>query len=164
MAEVRKSLYQSGRPIAFAGDVPVYATQDFADGLQYVVELLGGANGILPASVPTQYTPTLNNTTNVAASTAYPANYVRIGNSVLVNGRADVDPTAAGQVVLGLSLPIASDFTSDQDLSGSAAAIAVAGQSAGIHADTTNNRALIEWIAVDTANRAMYFWFMYRVI
>ena len=110
------------------------------------------------------YTPTLTNTTNVAASTAYQAQYLRVGSTVYVSGRVDVDPTAAGQVVLGISLPIASNFGADEDCAGSASAIAVAGQSAGIHADTTNDRAIMEWIAVDTANRAMYFQFGYQVI
>lgn len=110
------------------------------------------------------YTPTLTNTTNVAASTPYAWNYIQLGAFVIASGRVDVDPTGAGQVVLGISLPVVSDLANDYDLTGTASAIAVAGQSAGLHADTTNNRALLEWVAVDTANRAMYCTMIYRVI
>lgn len=115
------------------------------------------------AGLSNLYTPTLFNTTNVAASTAYNCQYMQVGAVVFVTGKVDVDPTAAGQVVLGISLPVASNLANDGELAGTAAAIAVAGQSAGIHADTANDRALLEWIAVDTSNRAMYFTFMYRV-
>lgn len=110
------------------------------------------------------YNPTLFNTTNVAASTAYQAQYLKVGATVAVGGRVDVDPTAAGQVQLGISLPVASNFGATEDCGGTAASIAVAGQSAGIYADAANDRAVMEWIAVDTANRAMYFSFVYQVI
>lgn len=110
------------------------------------------------------YTPTLTNTTNITASTAYQCQYLRLGNTVTVSGKVDVDPTIAGQVVLGVSLPIASNIGAVEDLGGVASAIAVAGQSAGIYGDAANNRATVEWIAVDTANRAMFFTFSYQVI
>lgn len=110
------------------------------------------------------YTPTLTNTTNVAASTAYLCQYLRVGATVTVSGKVDVDPTAAGQVQLGISLPVASNFGAVTDCGGAAAAIAVAGQSAGVYADATNDRMTMEWIAVDTANRAMFFTATYRVI
>lgn len=116
------------------------------------------------APVSGTWTPTLTNTTNIAASTAYAGQYLRVGNSVTCSGKVDIDPTAAGQVVLGISLPVASNFATDQQCCGTASAIAVASQSAGIHADTTNDRATMEWIAVDTANRTMYYTFTYQVI
>lgn len=110
------------------------------------------------------FTPTLTNTTNVAASTAYQWQYLRVGDTVVASGPVDVDPTGAGQVVLGISLPVASNFGAIEDCSGGGNAIAVAGQSAGIYADTANNRATLEWIAVDTANRRMMCWMIYQVI
>lgn len=116
------------------------------------------------ATLSGTYTPTLTNTTNVAASTAYSCQYGRVNGFVVVSGRVDVDPTAAGQVVLGISLPVASALANANELGGSASAIAVAGQSAGIYADTANDRATMEWVAVDTANRAMYFTFAYRIL
>jgi len=110
------------------------------------------------------YTPTLTNTTNVAASTSYQAQYMRIGNTVTVSGRVDVDPTAAGQVVLGITIPITSNFGAVEDCAGVAFCTTVAGMGAALYADTTNDRASLEYIAVDLANRPLYFTFTYQVI
>lgn len=110
------------------------------------------------------YTPTLFNTTNLAASTAYVCQYLRVGNTVTVSGKVDVDPTAAGSTVLGISLPVASNLSAAEQCSGTAAAIAIAGQCAAILGDAANNRALMQWIAVDTTNQAMHFSFTYLVI
>jgi len=112
------------------------------------------------------YTPTLTNVTNVAASTAYECQWQQVENTVVVSGRVDVDPTAGAATELGISLPplYPSAFTAVQQCAGTAAAPAVAGQSAAILADVTNSRASMQWVAVDTANRAMYFTFTYRII
>lgn len=117
---------------------------------------LGLASGV--------YTPILTNTTNLAASTAYQCQYLRVGDVVAVAGKADVDPTGAGSCVLGISLPIASAFTTGLECGGVAFAIGVAGQGAGIFADATNDRMTMQWIAVDTANRGMFFTATYLVV
>lgn len=126
--------------------------------------LTSAQNTLVGAIAVGTYTPTLFNTTNVAASTAYSCQYLRVAGFVVVSGRVDVDPTAAGQVVLGISLPVASALANANELGGAAASPAVAGQSAAIYADAANDRATMEWVTVDTANRAMYFTFSYRVI
>ena len=126
--------------------------------------LSSAQQGVAAATLSGVYTPTLTNVTNLAASTAYECQYLRVNTTVTVSGRVDVDPTAAGQCQLRISLPVTSNLGATEDLGGVGAAIAVAGQSAGIYADTANDRALMEWIAVDTANRAMYFTFTYQVI
>lgn len=110
------------------------------------------------------YTPTLTNGTNVAASTAYSCQYLAVGNVVHVSGRVDVDPTGAGQSILGISLPIASNIANANECAGAAFAPGIAGQGAAILGDATNDRAQVEWIAVDTSNQAMYFSFTYRIL
>lgn len=116
--------------------------------------------------VPGTYTPTLYNTTNVAASTAFACQYVRILDMVIVSGRFDVDPTAASvATVMGMDLPIASNFSSNINLGGSAFCNNSAGLGASILADSTNDRATFQWVHnADTANRAWSFIFMYRII
>lgn len=109
------------------------------------------------------YTPTLTNTTNLDASTAYECQYMRVGATVTVSGKVDVDPTAAASTVLGISLPIASNIGATEDLAGTAANPA-AQESAALLGDAANNRATMQWIAVGTANRTMYFTFTYQVI
>jgi hypothetical protein len=112
---------------------------------------------------PGEWTPTLFSTLNIAAATPHQSRYIRIGNIVCCYGRADVDPTTTGQTRLGLSLPLPSNIGANDELSGVAAAIAVAGFSAGIYGDTANDRAIIEWVAVDTSARALDFTFAYKI-
>jgi len=110
------------------------------------------------------YTPTLTNVANVAASTAYQCQFSRVGNTVSVSGKVDVDPTAAASTQLGISLPIASNLGAEEDCAGAASARAIAGQCAAILGDAANNRAQMEWIAVDLTNQSMFFTFSYEII
>ena len=111
------------------------------------------------------YTPTLTNTANVAASTAFPSQYVRVGDVVTVSGRVNVDPTAGTTLTtLGISLPIASNFGAIDDCSGTAAANGAASECAAVIGDATGNQAQMQWITTDATNHAMFFHFTYRVI
>lgn len=86
------------------------STSDFMDGT-------GAWQTIGPIAFGT-WTPTLTNSTNVAASTAHTMNYLRVGNQVFFNGLVEVDTTAVGAFTLFMTLPISSDFTSTNDASG----------------------------------------------
>jgi hypothetical protein len=111
------------------------------------------------------YTPTLTNTTNIAASTAYVCQYMRVGSVVTVSGRVDIDPTVAGRIVLGLSLPIASALTAAEQLGGTFVAAGVTTVNLGsIGADATNDRATFDGVVADVANRSYHFSFTYRVL
>lgn len=110
------------------------------------------------------YTPTLTNVANVAASTAYACQWMRVGNVVSVSGKVDIDPTlAATSTQLGISLPIASDITAAEGCSGTAFASGVAGQGAAIVGDSTNDRAQMQWVSSDITNQPMYFSFQYLI-
>ena len=110
------------------------------------------------------YTPTLSNTTNVAASTPRLSSYIRVGDVVTVAGQLDIDPTAGAATLLGISLPIASAFTTVYQLGGVASSTTITNESAGIEADATNDRASLKYVAVDTTNHTMTFTFTYSVI
>lgn len=111
------------------------------------------------------YTPTLFNTTNVAASTPYACQWLRVGNIVMVSGLVDIDPTAASvSTVLGLSLPVASNFSNSLQLGGTAVASGAQGQAYAIISDATNDRASITGIPSSAANATHSFMFMYQVI
>ena len=110
------------------------------------------------------YTPTLTNSVNVAASTAYPCQYLRVGSVVTVSGRVDIDPTGAGDTQLGLSLPIASNLSAPEQLAGTAVSAAVAGLCAAVLGDATANRATVQYVAVDLANRTFSFSFQYLIV
>ena len=111
------------------------------------------------------YTPTLTNTTNLDASTARLATYMRVGNTVTVSGQLDLDPTApASATLLGISLPIASNFSTAYQLGGTSFATSIAGMGAGIESDATNDRASLKFISSDITNQTMTFTFTYQVI
>lgn len=111
------------------------------------------------------YTPTLTNVANIDASTAFRCNYIRVGNMVTVSGAVQVDPTAATtNTLLGISLPIASNFPDDQSCSGSIGSFAVAGESGIIRADAANDRAEMAFISTGSANHAIRFCFVYEIV
>lgn len=110
------------------------------------------------------YLPTLTNVTNLDASTAFTCQYMRVGSVVTVSGKVSVDPTAGASTELGISLPIASNLAAAEQCAGAAFASGIAGQGAAIIGDATNNRAQMQWIAVDTSNQPMYFSFTYLIV
>lgn len=119
----------------------------------------------LPTLASGTYTPTLTNTTNLSASTAYSCQYLRVGSAVTVSGRVDVDPVATTLTTLGISLPIASNLANPNELAGTGAGDGtVVEAAAGIFADSTNDRATMQWIAGDVTNHSMFFTFTYRII
>lgn len=113
------------------------------------------------------YTPTLTNTTNIDASTAYTCQWIRVGNVVMVSGRVDIDPTAASAIEMGMSLPIASDLANIYELAGTGCSDRSQGggtPEVTFEADTTNNRAKVEGLGSSTINTAVVFQFMYTVL
>jgi hypothetical protein len=118
----------------------------------------------LPTLASGTYTPTPTNATNISASTAHSAQYLRVGSVVTVSGKVDIDATAAGSAVLRLSLPIASNFANTNECAGTASANGVAGQCAGIIANPTTDEAQLQFIAVDLASNSMYYTYTYRII
>lgn len=111
------------------------------------------------------YTPTHTLTTNIAASTAYLSPYVRIDNYVGGVLVADIDPTAGGGTasVMGVSLPIASDFTLFNQAIGvmTQGNIAETGE---LIADTVNNRLTLNFAAQTTANHRVVGWYLYVIL
>lgn len=112
------------------------------------------------------YTPTLYNTTNIAASTARLCTYVRVDDMVTVSGLFDVTPTAGAPTVslLGMSLPVASAFTSGFELGGTGCTDITASNPMNIAADSVNDRASINWRASSTAAQTCSFQFSYRIV
>lgn len=112
------------------------------------------------------YTPTLFNTTNISASTAYLCQFKRVGDVVTVSGKVDVDPALSGPTVttLGLSLPIASAFASDIQAAGSGMTNGSGYEPIAIFADATNDRMFFSWNASNGANQSRYFTFTYLIV
>lgn len=126
--------------------------------------LTAAQHATVSVAVSGVYTPTLTNVANLDASTAYQCQYMRVGTVVTVSGKVAIDPTDAVSTKLGISLPIASNFGAEEDCAGTAFAKAIASQGAAILGDAANDRAQLEYIAVDKTNQPMYFSFQYRII
>ncbi len=113
------------------------------------------------------YTPTLTNSGNVAATTSAICNWMRVGNVVTVSGNIVVDVSSANtNTLLGISLPIASNFTVQEQCGGVGAGVSTsAAVAAAIGADTANDRAIMNWKSdADTAAQAWGFSFTYVVL
>jgi hypothetical protein len=116
-----------------------------------------------------QYTPTLTNTTNVAASTANASTtYIRVGNIVNVAGQINIDPTSASVLTeIAISLPIASNLSSGVQLNGTASRVVATGLpqiTGSIIAETTGDTAILRFINdTDVASRGWSFNFQYVI-
>jgi hypothetical protein len=119
----------------------------------------GTANQYLASGT---YTPTLTDGTNVAGSSAFSTHWMRVGNVVTVAGQVQIDPTAAGNTVLNMSLPIASDLTTSSELGGTAAD--TADEVVGIIGNSSTNTAQFQYAAVDGSLRNFAFTFTYVVL
>lgn len=122
------------------------------------------ATATIPVLASGVFTPTLTGVTNVASSTAYQCQYLRVGSTVTVSGRVDVTPAAAGVTELGISLPVATNFSASTQCAGTAAPNAVAGDAGGIFGDVANKRAQLGFVASATGGRSMQITLTYRVI
>lgn len=109
------------------------------------------------------YTPTLFNVTNIAASTAYECQWLKVDSTVTVSGKVDIDVTLGVASELGMSLPIASNFAAEQNLGGTGSSAAAASLVSAVRADGTNDRAAFVFTAVSLTNDSYFFEFTYRI-
>lgn len=128
-------------------------------------QLTAASGNDIPTLTSGTYTPTLTNVANIDASTAYELQYLRVGSTVTVSGKVDIDPTAAAATTqLGISLPVSSNFAAREDCGGVAFSNTIGTQGGAIRADFTNDRAEMDFVSVGTANSGMFFIFQYQII
>jgi hypothetical protein len=82
---------------------------------------------------------------------------------VTVSGRVTITPTAAAATTLGISLPIASNFSAGGACAGTAA-VGVTSTTGGISADTVNKRANLDFVAPATTARSWEYFFQYVIV
>ena len=128
--------------------------------------MVSDANGVgswQALNTESTYTPTLTNTTNVAASTAYTTYYQRIGDVVRVWGEISIDATASLTVTeLGLSLPIATAIGNTYELAGTGSF--EDNTTVQIKGDVTNDRAMFRFYPQTDTNNRYSFHFTYKYI
>jgi hypothetical protein len=117
----------------------------------------------LPVLASGTYTPTLTNVTNVASSTSYTAQYLRVGSVVTVSGRVDIDPTASGFIRIEMSLPIASNFSAVEDAGGVGSVDAGITGAFAILADTADDRVYMAGVLPSTSNTGCAYTYTYRI-
>lgn len=110
------------------------------------------------------YTPSLTPVTNIGASAAVACQYMRVGNVVSVSGHVYLGPAATGPTLIGVTLPIPSNFTIPSQLGGTFAASGVDENPGSIYADTANDLAVFDIQAKQTAVAAYTFHFTYVVL
>lgn len=113
------------------------------------------------------YTPTLTGVANITSLTAYACQYMRLGSTVTVSGKLDVEATSNNtQTTFGLSLPIASAFTAEEQLGGSGHTNdnTSAGHGVSILADATNDRAEFDYYETHGGTDTISFTFTYTII
>lgn len=131
----------------------------------HVSGVLPEANGGTGQAAPSgTYTPTLTGITNVAASTAYAARWIRIGNIVFVTGALDIDPTATGLVEIELTLPVASNFGTTVDLAGVTGAQLDPSRAGGISSVVATDKARLSFTTTTTTNLTSHYSYSYSVI
>lgn len=130
--------------------------------------LMGALSISQGAIISGTYTPSLTDTTNVAASTAFPCQYMRVGAVVTVSGYVDVDVTAGETATaLDISLPIATTFSNDYECGGTAVPSSriSAFSAGGIRANTVANIARLAYFSgTSTSNESYFFSFTYQII
>lgn len=140
-----------------------------ADGSANAALVTDGSGVLSFGSVITSgtYTPTLTNVTNITASTAYPCQYMRVGNTVTVSGQVAITTTAnTTQTTFGMSLPIASNFGNTYECGGGGytQSNSAAGHGICISADAANNRANFDYYETHGAADTFNFSFTYQII
>lgn len=109
-----------------------------------------------------RYTPTFAAATNVTAVSGTVATWFRTDSMVTVSGTISITPTAASIATASITLPIASDFTSNDDLNGvmGCAAFNVAG---ALGAVIATDLASARFTPITTTARTFSYTFTYIV-
>lgn len=90
---------------------------------------------------------------------------MQVGNIVTVGGYLLLDPVAASTLTeVGISLPVASNFTDISNLAGTTACGGSNTRSGQILADVTNKRAQMILTPTDVVIRVQAFTFVYQVL
>lgn len=108
------------------------------------------------------WTPTLTNVLNVDGTTAFDCQYAKVGGTVMFSGRVTVDPTSTGATTIGISLPIASDFSAAEKAGGTGSS-SLGVLTAQISADNTNDRLTFSFTSASTSAYTFSFSGSYRI-
>ena len=111
-------------------------------------------------------TPARSAETNLDVNvTMSEAQYLRVGNTVVVSGRFTANPTLpATATSFEATLPIASNIGAAEDVAGTAFCGSIAGQGAEVIGVAANDTFKVQWVAGDTTDQTWSYCFAYQVI
>lgn len=113
-----------------------------------------------------QFSPTITPVTNVASATIQDMTWGRVGNSIFFSCRGSIDVTSASVATeVGITIPVASNFTLFTELAGVAYSADQAALGASLRADITNDRIALRYVAgAGTSSYEFTITGSYRVI
>jgi hypothetical protein len=110
------------------------------------------------------YTPTATAGANVTAASSAAAQWMRVGNVVTVSGYVFMScSTQNASTQLGISIPVASTFSSATQAAGTAATNNGTGFGA-IMGDTTNSRVTFTGTTINAGTNNLFYTFTYQVL
>jgi hypothetical protein len=120
------------------------------------------SNGVVYAGT---WTGTTTNGTNTSASSFLAGNYIRVGNQVQCSFQISVTNTSASGTLslVELSLPIASNLTSANDLNGTGIKNNSTPSHAVVYGSAANDRAVIQFNCQTAAAESLFGQFMYTI-
>lgn len=119
----------------------------------------------IPVLASGTYTPTLTGVANITATGAYQCQYMRVGNTVTVSGRCDINATAANTLTkVGISLPIASNLGALEDCAGTVGPASTQNLGGAVYGDAANNQAELQLFPTTSGAIGYGFTFTYRII
>jgi hypothetical protein len=111
------------------------------------------------------YTPTLTNELNVSgASNDGNAQYTRVGNIVTVYGSVSFTQSSTGNSLIGISLPIASNFSAVTQAHGMGISFKTVSTNGVVSSDVTNDRATLSFVANSADTQTFRYSFSYSVL
>jgi len=148
------------------------STALYKDGQQTATVLVPFAQGItVPSSTKgnvysNTYTPTMTAGTNCDSVTTMAAQWMRVGNMVMVSGTCNFDPTSGNASSDWLiSLPVASVFTNALQGGGVLATQAALVEALSIFSDSASGKMKVAGLCGNTvANHTCSYSFMYQVL
>lgn len=157
-----------GNILVSSGSAMVATTPTSSDGSVTIVTGSGTLDLTVTGGITSSgtYSPTVNSTTNVAAHTEYPCQYMRVGNTVTVSGKIDIQPTLPATLTnLDIDLPVAiSVFNNTYEAGGAGYSNGLASAGFAVYAEVAETKVFFEFISTSASARSFYFTFTYQII
>ena len=122
-----------------------------------------GASSTIGEICSGTWTTSINDGSNLQASTVGAGRYIRVGNLVTGTLSLQIDPTSATDLSFEFNIPIATNFTGDTDCMGTIGHAENPGTRVMLQADATDDRCRVLFRPQYSSNESIYVFFQYEV-